>query len=360
MIVMDKTDMTEQTTLLTQSLGLQHPLIQAPMAGVQGSALAISVCQAGALGSLPAAMLTPQALALELQALACATNAAFNVNFFCHTPPEPSTDTSLDTAWREALEPYCNELGIALSQAPAPPGRMPFSGAVCDVIGPFKPRVVSFHFGLPSAALVNRVKAWGAQVWASATTVDEARWLQAHGADVVIAQGLEAGGHRGHFLSYDLSLQCGTFALLPQIVAAVNVPVVAAGGIACANGVRAALALGASAVQVGTAFLLCHEATTSSLHRAELTAHTPVHTELTRIFTGRPARGIQNRIMRELGAMNPLAPPFPLATHTMGQLRASAEQANNSDFSPMWSGQNTSGCAAITAQQMVRRLCAME
>lgn len=339
---------------LLKSLSLAHPIIQAPMAGVQGAALAVAVCNAGALGSLPGAMLSIEALDSELAALARGTAGAFNVNFFCHTPPE--FDDTANAAWLALLAPYFDELRVAPSQVPTGPGRMPFSAESCEVIARHQPRVVSFHFGLPKASWVQRIKAWGGQVWASATTVDEARWLQAHGADAVIAQGLEAGGHRGHFLSHDLSLQMGTFALLPQIVAAVNVPVIAAGGIATADGVRAMLSLGASAAQIGTAFMLCHEATTSELHRAALVGNT--HTELTRLFTGRPARGIPNRVMRELGAMNPLAPSFPLATQAMGLLRAAAEKNGASDFSPLWSGQNTSSCAAISAHEMVQRLTA--
>jgi nitronate monooxygenase len=216
--------------------------------------------------------------------------------------------------------------------------------------------VVSFHFGLPEPALLARVKGWGATVLSSATTVDEARWLEAHGVDAVIAQGLEAGGHRGHFLSHDLSAQMGTMALLPQVVQAVKVPVIAAGGIADAAGVAAALTLGATAVQVGTAYLLCPEATTSAIHRAALQSDAARHTALTNLFTGRPARGIVNRVMRELGPLSPSAPAFPLATAAMAPLRARAEAQGSGDFSPLWSGQNASGCRAVGAAELTRAL----
>jgi nitronate monooxygenase len=299
-------------------------------------------------------MLSLETLRSELAALRAGTDRPFNVNFFCHTPPAP--DAAREAAWREALAPYAREFGIDLSAVPAGAGRHPFSAAAAGVLEPVRPAVVSFHFGLPEAALLTRVKSWGAKVLASATTVDEARWLEAHGADAVIAQGLEAGGHRGHFLSHDLTLQQGIFALLPQIVRAVRVPVIATGGIADAAGVRAAMALGAAGVQVGTAYMLCPEATTSALHRAALTSDAASHTALTTLFTGRPARGIVNRLMRELGPLNAAAPAFPLATAAIAPLRAAAEAAGRSDFSPLWSGQNTSGCRSVPAAQLTREL----
>lgn len=334
-------------------LGTEFPLIQAPMAGAQGSALALAVSGAGALGSLPAAMLTPDALRAELAVLA-ASGRPCNVNFFCHTPPEP--DAARETAWRATLAPYYAELGLDSAAVPAGAGRAPFSADLADLIAPFRPPVVSFHFGLPAPALLARVKAWGATVLSSATTVDEAVWLQAHGADAVIAQGLEAGGHRGHFLRHDLSEQMGTFALLPQVVRAVSVPVIAAGGIADRHGVQAARALGAAGVQVGSAYLLCPEATTSPLHRAALKSPAAGHTALTNLFSGRPARGIVNRLMREQGPLSPVAPPFPLATSALAPLRSAAEQAGHSDFSPLWCGQNALGCREIGAEALTRAL----
>ena len=330
-------------------LGTDLPLIQAPMAGVQGSPLALAVSGAGALGSLPAAMLTPDQLRQELAALD-ASGRPYNVNFFCHTPPAP--DPAREAGWRQALAPFYAEAGLDAGAVPAGAGRQPFSEAVADLVEPFRPPVVSFHFGLPAPALVARVKRWGARVLSSATTVDEARWLVQQGADVVIAQGLEAGGHRGTFLTDDLTTQAGTFALLPQVVQAVGVPVIAAGGIADAAGVAAAMALGASGVQVGTAYLLCTEATTSPVHRAALQSDAARHTALTNVFTGRPARGIVNRVMRELGTMSPAAPAFPLATAAMAPLRAWGEQQGSGEFSPLWAGQNASGCQAVCAAEV--------
>lgn len=339
---------------LTHLLGTEHPLIQAPMAGVQGSAMAVAVSNAGALGSLPCAMLTTEAIRQELEAITRQSNRPYNLNFFCHTPPDPKVER--EAMWRQALAPYLAEFDIDPATIPAGAGRAPFSHAVCDVVEPFRPPVVSFHFGLPSAELLVRVKSWGAKVLSSATTVDEALWLEAHGADAVIAQGLEAGGHRGHFLSDDLSLQMGTIALLPQVVRAVKCPVIAAGGIADAAGIQAALALGAAGVQLGTAYMLCSEAATSAIHRAALQSDAARHTALTNLFTGRPARGIVNRLMRELGPISPAAPEFPLATATIGPLRAKAEGQGSGDFSPLWAGQNAVGCKSVSAAELTAML----
>jgi len=334
--------------------GLGIPIIQAPMAGVQAGALAAAVSEAGGLGSLPCALLTPDSMRTELELIAARTRNPVNVNFFCHVPP--MADAQREIAWRKALAPYYAELGIDPQSIPAGPGRAPFSEEAADVLEAYKPAVVSFHFGLPSEALMARVKSWGSKVLSSATTVEEARWLEAHGVDAVIAQGLEAGGHRGIFLSDDLTTQVGTFALLPQVVRAVKVPVIAAGGIADAKGVAAAMALGAAGVQIGTAFMLCPEATTSAVHRAALMSDSARHTALTNLFTGRPARGIVNRIIREMGPISAAAPAFPLATTAIGPLRAKAEARGSGDFSPLWSGQNAQGCRAVPAAALVREL----
>lgn len=338
--------------------GTELPIIQAPMAGVQGSALALAVCNAGGLGSLPCAMLAPDALRRELDALRAGTNRPFNLNFFCHTPPVP--DAAREHRWRDALAPYYREFELDESAIPTTAARVPFDTAVADLVEPFRPAVVSFHFGLPAPDLLARVKSWGSKVLAAATTIAEARWLETRGVDAIIAQGLEAGGHRGLFLSTDLSTQSGTFALLPQIVRAVNVPVIAAGGVADARGVSAALALGATAVQVGAACLLCPEATTRPVHRAALQSSAAQHTALTNLFSGGPARGIVNRLMRELGPLSPLAPAFPLASTALAPLRAHAEHTGSGDFSPLWAGQNTSGCRAIPAAQLTRELAGVD
>jgi nitronate monooxygenase len=339
---------------LQSLVGVELPIIQAPMAGVQDSAVAVS--NAGGLGSLPGAMLSPDALRKELAAIRAQTDRPFNANFFCHAPPRPSAER--EAAWRRALAPYYEELGVDVCTIAEGGGRAPFRSEVADVLAEFRPAVVSFHFGLPSPELLDRVRNWGAKVLSSATTVDEARWLEARGVDAIIAQGFEAGGHRGMFLSEDITTQVGTLALVPQIVKAVKTPVIAAGGIADARGVAAALALGAAGVQVGTAYLLCPEATTSSVHRAALKSEAARHTALTNVFSGRPARGIVNRVMRELGPMSAVAPAFPLAAAALAPLRARAERLGNGDFSPLWSGQHASGCKEVPAAQLTRELAA--
>jgi nitronate monooxygenase len=317
------------------------PIIQAPMAGVQASALAIAVSNAGAIGSLPCAMLNKEQLVSELKLLNSHAKGLWNVNFFVHKPPTPDAARELD--WRNTLAPYYRAFG----QDPPPAGgssREPFSHAIADVVQTFKPPIVSFHFGLPAPDLLQRVRSWGSKVIASATTIEEGLWLQEQGVDAVIAQGLEAGGHRGMFLSDDLSTQLGLIALLPQLVKTLQVPVIAAGGISDANAVRSVLTLGACMAQVGSAYLLAHEATTSTVHRLALQSPAARHTALTNLFTGRPARGIMNRLMKELGPISELAPAFPLATAGMMGLRTFAEQQGNGDFSPLWAGQN--GCLA--------------
>jgi nitronate monooxygenase len=336
-------------------LGIALPILQAPMAGSQGSALAVAVSNAGGLGALPCAMLDAAAMRTEIAAIRAGTPGPFQLNFFCHA--EPAADAERDAAWRRTLAPYYAELGLEDSPGPAGPARRPFDADAAEIVEAVRPHVVSFHFGLPAPELLERTKQSGAIVLSSATTVDEARWLEANGADAVIAQGLEAGGHRGLFLSGDLSTQMGTFALLPQVIDAVRVPVIAAGGIADARGVQAALALGAAAVQIGTAYLLCPEATTRAVHRAALQAEPARrHTALTDLFSGRPARGIVNRVMSELGPLCPQAPAFPNAAAAIAPLRAAGEARGSGDFSPLWAGQNTTGCREIGAAEMTLAL----
>ena len=334
--------------------GIELPIIQAPMAGSQGRALAIAVSNAGGLGSVPCAMLGPDQIRKELQAVTSATSKPYNVNFFVHKPPLP--DAAREDAWRKVLAPYFAEHGIDPASIQPGPQRSPFDDAAADALEGFKPPIVSFHFGLPSDALMKRVKGWGSKILSSATTVDEAKYLEAHGVDAIIAQGFEAGGHRGMFLTEDLNAQPGTSALVQQIVRAVRLPVIAAGGIADADGVRAAMAGGASAVQVGTAYLFTPEATTNPLHRAALGRIGARITAVTNLFTGRPARGIVNRLMREIGPMNPKAPAFPLAATAIFALRSKAEPKGLHDFTSMWAGQSAALCREMPAANLTRQL----
>ncbi|MEY2580292.1 MAG: nitronate monooxygenase [Ilumatobacteraceae bacterium] len=326
------------------------------MAGCSGAALAVAVAKAGGLGSLPAAMLTSEQLAEQIDEFRHATDAPLNVNFFCHEPPRAST-AQLD-AWSESLSRYDEEFGVDRASASSGSPRHPFDDDACRLVERFRPEVVSFHFGLPAPELVDRVRATGAVVMSSATIVAEAVWLESRGCDVVIAQGAEAGGHRGMFLTTDVAAQPGTVALVPRVVDAVAVPVIAAGGIADGRSLAAALVLGASAVQIGTAYLLCPEALTSPAHRRSLVGGSIDDTVLTNVFTGRPARGRRNRLIDELGPMSSDAPAFPTAGAAVAPLRAAAEEAGSGDFSPLWSGQAGVMTSGIPGGELTRELMA--
>lgn len=330
------------------------PIIQAPMAGSSDTELAVAVSEAGALGSLPCAMLTVEQTKAAVHVIRQRTARPFNLNFFCHSNPVP--DPARERAWQERLSPYFVEMGLDPTAATPSPARTPFDDAMCRLVEEVAPPVVSFHFGLPHASLLARVKATGAKIVSSATTVEEARWLEREGVDAIIAQGFEAGGHRGMFLTSEVATQIGTFALVPQIVDSVGVPVIAAGGIADARGVVAAFALGAAAVQIGTAYLRCPEAKTSLIHREALAAASDDSTVLTNVITGRPARGIINRLIREQGPMNPAAPQFPTAATAGLALRRSAESQSSGDFSPLWAGQYSRLARAVPAAQFTREL----
>lgn len=342
-------------TRLLELFNIALPIVQAPMAGASGSSMAIAVAAAGGLGSLPCAMSTLDKIDEEVALFRLHTGGApLNLNFFCHQPPD--VDTERAERWKQTLEPYYEELGVDYD-APTPvSNRAPFDSDTCALVERLKPEVVSFHFGLPEQALLDRVKATGATILSSATTVEEAVWLEQRGCDAVIAMGYEAGGHRGLFLSDQLHTQVGTFALVPQIADAVRVPVIAAGGIADGRGVAAAFTLGASAVQVGTAYLFCPESSVSPLHRQALQDATDSQTALTNLFSGRPARGIVNRIMREIGPISALAPAFPLAGGALMPLRAAAEKQGNRDFMNLWAGQAVGIKHRLGAGELTRQL----
>lgn len=314
----------------------------------------MAVSEAGGLGSIPGALLTPETARAELIAIRSATQAPFNINFFCYDEPTP--DAAQDAAWRRALRPYYEEFGVGEEAGPAGPRRSPFNRAMADLLAEFKPPVVRFHFGLPAPDLMAQVKAWSPVVMSSATTVAEARWLEAHGADIVIAQGVEAGGHRGMFLSRDLATQVETLTLVREIAKTVRLPVVAAGGMATAQDVARAMEAGAVAVQVGTAFLRCPEATTTAVHRSALERADGPDTALTNLFTGRPARGVINRLMRDLGPLSSLAPEFPRAAEAVAPIRVRAEALGRNDFSSLWAGMNYRHCRPVAAAVVTRAL----
>lgn len=337
-------------TRIIDLLGIELPIIQAPMAGATTVAMVVAASEAGGLGSLPAAMLSTEQLREDLKSIRQQTSRPINVNFFCHQPP--AADEQRAQNWKNLLEPYYRELGVDFD-APTPvSNRAPFDSATCAIVEELLPEVVSFHFGLPEKSLLDRVKATGAKVLSSATTVEEAIWLEQHGCDAIIAMGNEAGGHRGMFLTDDISSQVGLFALLPQIVDAVKVPVIAAGGIADARGVAAALVLGASAVQVGTAYLFTPEAKVSASHHTALRTAKESDTALTNLFTGRPARGIFNRVMREIGPMSDQAPAFPLAGGALMPLRAKGE----AQFANLWAGQAFPLSVEMSTAELTRQL----
>ncbi len=327
--------MTDASDVIRRS-GITHPVIQAPMVGPKAP-LALAVSAAGGLGSLACAALTPDQIRAEVAAIRAGTDAPFNLNFFCHEPAPP--DAAREAAWRAALTPYYEEFGLDPAAPVAMANRAPFDAAMAEVVLELRPRVVSFHFGLPAEPLLRRVRDAGCLILSSATTVREARWLAERGVDAVIAQGAEAGGHRGMFLTDAAASQVGTIALVPQIVDAVDVPVIAAGGIADPRGVAAAFALGAGAVQVGTAYLRCPEAGLSAPYRAALGVARDEDTVLTNVLTGRPARGLLTRVVRELGPINAVAPAFPGAAIALQPLRTAAEAQGSGAFSPLWSGQ---------------------
>ena len=333
---------------------IEHPIVLAPMAGSMDADLAIAVAQAGGLGSLPVGMLDEQKMRTQTATFRAATAKPVNLNFFVNKQPE--LNNAREHAWRERLKPYYAELDIDPA-APVPSSnRAPFDVTLCTAVEEIKPEVVSFHYGLPNAALLKRVKDAGCVLMSSATTVAEARWLEANGCDVVIAQGYEAGGHRGMFLTDNLATQVGTFALVPQIADAVKLPVIAAGGVTDARGIAAALALGASGAQLGTAYLFCPESKILAPHRAALKTARDDGTVLTNVMTGRPARGVINRLMRELGPISDMVPEFPLAAGALAPLHAKAQAQGSGDFSPMWAGQGASLGRELPARELTARL----
>lgn len=339
---------------LLDLLGIELPIVQAPMAGAQGAAMTIAVSSAGGLGSLPCAMLDEEKIRAAVSLIRQQTGNPFNMNFFCHRG-DPATAAD-EARWKDRLAPYYSEAGLDSTAVAPAPHRRSFDEGLCAVVEETRPEVVSFHFGLPDAALLDRVKATGAHILASATTVAEARWLVEHGADAIIAQGYEAGGHRGMFLTRDITAQPGVMALTPQVVDAVDVPVIAAGGIADGRGIAAAFALGASGVQMGTAYLFTPEATITAIHRAALHSAADDQTVITNIFSGRPARGLINRIIREAGPIAPEAPPFPAASAALAPLKAAAEKAGSGDFSSLWSGQAAALARDLDAGELTRAL----
>jgi nitronate monooxygenase len=334
----------------------EFPIVQAPMAGVMDAELVITAAQGGALGSLPCAMLSAEKTREQVNIIRQRVTAPLNMNFFCHeaVPVDPKREAG----WKQRLAPYYEEFGLDPGAPINAANRAPFDEAMCALVEELKPEIVSFHFGLPVPALLKRVKAAGCIVISSATIVKEAIWLEQNGADAIIAQGAEAGGHRGMFLTEDISRQPGTFALVPQVVDAVKVPVIASGGIGDGRGIAAAFALGAAGVQIGSAYLRCPESTVSAPARAALAEAQDDSTVFTNVMTGRPARGVANRVMREVGPISPDAPAFPHAATALAPLRAAAEKQGKVDFTNLWAGQAIRMGGELPAAEFTRVVAA--
>ncbi len=335
---------------------IETPIVQAPMAGVQDADIVIGACEGGALGSLPCAMISVEKAREQVQIIRQRVSAPINLNFFVHKPVDPNP--TQESVWKKRLAAYYREYGIDPAAPIVAANRAPFDGAACELVEELKPEVVSFHFGLPDKAYMKRVKAAGCVVISSATIVREAQWLEDNGADAIIAQGSEAGGHRGMFLTESVGSQIGTFALVPQVVDAVRVPVIAAGGIADGRGIAAALMLGAAGVQIGSAYLRCPESKVSAVGRVALNDAADDSTVITNVMTGRPARGIVNRLMHEVGPLSGDAPTFPHAATALGPLKAAAEKAGKADFTNLWSGQAQPIGREMPAADLTRTLAA--
>jgi nitronate monooxygenase len=332
----------------------EFPIVLAPMAGAMDAELVIAAAQGGALGSLPCALLSAEKAREQVAIIRQRVSTSINMNFFCHKPVE--ADAQREAGWKARLAPYYKEFGLDPAAPVNVANRAPFDAAMCALVEELKPEVVSFHFGLPDQALLKRVKAAGCIVMASATIVKEAIWLEENGADVIIAQGAEAGGHRGMFLTDNIAEQPGTFALVPQVVDAVRVPVIAAGGIADGRGIAAAFALGASGVQIGSAYLRCPESMVNPHARPALAQARDDSTVITNVMTGRPARGIANRVMREVGPISPDAPAFPYSATALAPLKAAAEKLGKVDFTSLWAGQAVRMGREMPAAELTRAL----
>lgn len=333
---------------LIDLLGCAHPILLAPMAGSTTPALVAAVSNAGGVGGHGCAMMTPDQVAADAAALRGLTNGPVNLNFFCHRPPREGRAG----AARDRLAPWFAEFG--LGEVPeAVPTNFPFGAEMLEALLAARPRIASFHFGLPPAEMVAALKDAGVLILSSATSAAEARDLEARGVDAVIAQGWEAGGHRGYYLTEE-DPAIGTMALVPQLADAVSVPVIAAGGIADGRGIAAALALGAAGVQIGTAFLTAEEASVPAPHRAALMAGDGAATRTTPAFSGRPARGIVNRYMEGMAGVE--LPDFPLMNTLTGPLRKASSERGSPDFIALWAGQARGLQRALPAADLLARL----
>ncbi|MFC5698913.1 NAD(P)H-dependent flavin oxidoreductase [Pseudomonas sp. GCM10022186] len=341
---------------ITQLLGIEHPIIQAPMVGVSTPALAAAVSNAGALGSIGIGASTPAQARVMLAETRALTDGPFNVNLFCHRPAK--ADPKREGAWLEHLHPFFAEFG---AEPPA---------AIREIYKSFlddpdmlqmlleeRPAVVSFHFGLPPGDWIRALKAAGIRLLASATTLEEARLVEAAGVDAIVAQGVEAGGHRGVFEPEKGDAGIGTLALLRLIARHCSLPVIAAGGIMDGQGISAALALGAQGVQLGTAFVPCPESAANAAYRAALKSERAHHTRITAVISGRPARGMVNRLWTDLDTLAaPALPDYPTTYDAAKALHAAAIARGCNDFAVQWAGQGAPLARELPAAELVKLL----
>ncbi|NGY05558.1 NAD(P)H-dependent flavin oxidoreductase [Solimonas terrae] len=348
--------MNGRSAPLWSRLGVDHPIIQAPMAGTSTPALAAAVSNAGGLGSIAIGAASVEQAHDMLQATRALTQRPFNVNVFCHRPAQ--ADAAREAAWLAHLQPRFAEFGAH------PPPRLHeiyrsfvTDAAMRDLLLAERPAVVSFHFGLPPAASIAALQRAGIVLLATATRPGEARAAEDAGIDAIVAQGAEAGGHRGVFDPAD-DPRIGTLALTRLLTAQTSLPVIAAGGIMDGAGIRAALALGAAGVQLGTAFVACPESAADAAYRRALLA-ADVETAITSVISGRPARGIVNRFMREAGATgHPPVPDYPIAYDAGKALHAAARARGNAQFAAQWAGQGAALARAMPAAALFAALLA--
>ena len=339
---------------LLKLLGIRYPIIQAPMAGTATVALAAAVSNAGGLGSLGLGNSDVELARQQIQALKQATAAPFNVNFFCHQAQ--ATDLDGEQSWLTKLEPYFAEFGAPAPQtlAPAYPS-FNDNAAMLAMLLVERPAVVSFHFGLPNAASITALKAAGIKLLGCATRVGEARAIIAAGLDGIIAQGVEAGGHRGVFNPAE-DIELGLFGLLQLLKRQCPLPIIAAGGIMNGQGIAQVINMGASAAQLGTAFILCPESNASQDYRVHLGSAQAYHTGITSVISGRPARGLINRWHQELATHAQDLPAYPTAYSAAKALHKAASQQGSHDFAPYWAGQGAPLARALPAAQLMAQL----
>ncbi len=341
-------------TRLTDLLDITYPIIQAPMAGATTPKMVAVAANAGVLGSHGCSGLSPDALRTAVADMNSMTNRSINLNFFVHDDPKPDSEADLRSL--ERLKPWYDKIGAGEPPAPSDP-YLKFDEEFCELVISLSPKVVSFHFGLPAENLVHQIKDAGIVVLSSATSKAEARWLEDHGADAIIAQGYEAGGHSGWFLDRGASQVAGTIALVPRIVDEVSVPVIAAGGIADGRGIAAAMMLGAEGVQIGTAFLASPESAYDTTYRAKALASTGDDTMYTQAFSGRNARTITNEFSSEFAGLEDW-PDYPLMNGATGKLRSASAKAGNPEAMSLWSGMAVGLMREESTDRIVKRLIA--